>query len=709
MKNRRKAGDSTNEEKLTLGILVILLLLLTITGCQIQIARYLVSYEVDGAIYRYQMVNGDDKAVPPSVAPGKYGYVFSCWSLDGRNAFDFNTGINRDIELVALWNEKTKYTVTFSYGDGLTPDSSINVYEGEEATVPDDPVREGWKFTGWIDNDGNAFDFSTPVKGDMTLTASWKKQCTVTFTYGDGSTPDSSIKVYEGEEAAAPDNPVRGGWRFLGWLDGDGNTFDFSTPVKGDMTLTASWEKKTLYLVEFYENKASEEAYTIMEVYDGDVVSAPVVNPTGEGATFICWTDENGKTYDFSAPVTSPLKLYGKWNYRDKLTVTYHLYYQNPSDTKSEVTTKVVAYRGDRLEKPADPVRYGYKFIRWVWDSPRDSEVDFGTTTVVGNFNIYAEWEEKTKCKVTFDYNGSGKASDTKTVYEGTVIAQPDDPTYDKFYFVKWIGEDDKEFDFDEPITSDTTITAVWSEAPIYDITFDHDNGTEDTVIRLDENSDHKVPRPEDPEREGLVFKCWTLDGEEFDFDTVVSSDLTLKASWKLKDSYSIHDIGPGGGYVFYDKGEYSDGWRYMEVARSSIGYYKFGFYRTDDGENKKVGTFNEIGTGKSNTEKIVAAMGDEAYMDKEGDEKAGYAVLSCYKKDLFNNGYDDWFLPSKDELYQIYINLHIRWNVDWGHDTFYSSSEYDENYAWSQEFFFGYQHGYIRSVGQYILPVRQF
>jgi len=30
--------------------------------------------------------------------------------------------------------------------------------------------------------------------------------------------------------------------------------------------------------------------------------------------------------------------------------------------------------------------------------------------------------------------------------------------------------------------------------------------------------------------------------------------------------------IGPGGGYVFYDKGSYSDGWRYLESIPESVG-----------------------------------------------------------------------------------------------------------------------------------------
>jgi len=35
---------------------------------------------------------------------------------------------------------------------------------------------------------------------------------------------------------------------------------------------------------------------------------------------------------------------------------------------------------------------------------------------------------------------------------------------------------------------------------------------------------------------------------------------------------YHIGDTGPAGGIVFYDKGSYSNGWRYMEVAPNDIG-----------------------------------------------------------------------------------------------------------------------------------------
>jgi hypothetical protein len=102
--------------------------------------------------------------------------------------------------------------------------------------------------------------------------------------------------------------------------------------------------------------------------------------------------------------------------------------------------------------------------------------------------------------------------------------------------------------------------------------------------------------------------------------------------------TYAVGDTGPAGGIVFYDKGSYSDGWRYLESAASDqsagIGW---GSESTATGA-----TSTEIGAGKTNTETIVSVLGS-------GD----YAAKLC--SDLSLGGYDDWFLPSWNELSTMY------------------------------------------------------
>ena len=71
---------------------------------------------------------------------------------------------------------------------------------------------------------------------------------------------------------------------------------------------------------------------------------------------------------------------------------------------------------------------------------------------------------------------------------------------------------------------------------------------------------------------------------------------------------------GPAGGCIFYDKGRYSDGWRYLEAApedqSAGIQWYN-GSYVTAGA------TDTAIGTGQANTTAIVASQGSGSYAAK--------------------------------------------------------------------------------------------
>jgi len=71
----------------------------------------------------------------------------------------------------------------------------------------------------------------------------------------------------------------------------------------------------------------------------------------------------------------------------------------------------------------------------------------------------------------------------------------------------------------------------------------------------------------------GLIAWTPTTSG---DFDVTVKisdGELIVAQSFTItvedNSTYNIRDIGPAGGYIFYDKGSVSDGWRYMEAAPS--------------------------------------------------------------------------------------------------------------------------------------------
>lgn len=167
---------------------------------------------------------------------------------------------------------------------------------------------------------------------------------------------------------------------------------------------------------------------------------------------------------------------------------------------------------------------------------------------------------------------------------------------------------------------------------------------------------------------------------------------------------------------MFYDKGWETDGWRYLEAAPSDIllgdsaSYHSFGYHRTSDqGSNMTVGTGTGIGSGKENTQKLVGAMGSSVYRysSDNNTKTTQYAAKMC--AEYRGGGYADWFLPSKSELNLMYQNLKKNNLGGFSGGYYWSSSEYDANYAWYQYFDFGTQYfGYRRNGGR-VRPVRAF
>lgn len=105
--------------------------------------------------------------------------------------------------------------------------------------------------------------------------------------------------------------------------------------------------------------------------------------------------------------------------------------------------------------------------------------------------------------------------------------------------------------------------------------------------------------------------------------------------------------------------------------------------------------TGTAVGDGKSNTNKIVNAQG------KTGT----YAAYLCYK--YKNDGFKDWYLPSKDELDLLYDQRNVVGGF--GATDYWSSSESSKGKAWEQEFGGGFQFKYNKSFTLNVRAIRSF
>lgn len=133
------------------------------------------------------------------------------------------------------------------------------------------------------------------------------------------------------------------------------------------------------------------------------------------------------------------------------------------------------------------------------------------------------------------------------------------------------------------------------------------------------------------------------------------------EVSFQTNSSYALGDAGPAGGLVFYDKGFYSNGWRYMEANPADLST------GTDWGCSGSLIPGSQpsaIENGPQNTQDIVANCGG-----------ANIAARLCDNYSF--NGFNDWFLPARQELDQMYLNLHTQGLGSFnGLSTYWSSTE---------------------------------
>lgn len=178
-------------------------------------------------------------------------------------------------------------------------------------------------------------------------------------------------------------------------------------------------------------------------------------------------------------------------------------------------------------------------------------------------------------------------------------------------------------------------------------------------------------------------------------------------------DPYLVGDLGPSGGYIFYNNPNWeTDGWRYLEAApvrwngTSRDPEYIFGRVLSN-GVTVVVGTGTEIGTGKANTEALIVAMNESEHNSGTGSDETMYAAKACavYR----GGGNEDWFLPSKDELNQMHLNLNANGPAELCDYYYWSSSESSAGDAWMQRFYYGVQVPYIRYDVLRVRPVRAF
>lgn len=319
-------------------------------------------------------------------------------------------------------------------------------------------------------------------------------------------------------------------------------------------------------------------------------------------------------------------------------------------------------------------------------DAGRDTTVRRSTSyTIYGNgTDVYGSIS-----KYRFDSNGDGIFEDSSTVSREKTFTAP--ATSGSYNVILQVQDDD------ENVKNDTMVLHVNypPNAPLAAQYFNGDSSglrptlrwscsdfdNSKNILKYDVYFSQTNPpaiKVSTAQTDTFYMPSSGLAGNTTYYWGVVASDslgdTSVYENWYFIAGCRMRDTGPAGGLIFYDKGSYSDGWRYLEAApndQSTGTGTVWGCNGTEISGADSTG----VGTGAQNT--IDIGMGCLA---------TGTAADVC--ANLVLNGYSDWYLPSRDELTFMYQNLHI-----WGfggfnvHDGYFSSSELNAGQVWYRNF----------------------
>ena len=175
----------------------------------------------------------DTTVTLPGALFTRTGYTQTGWrNADGTKTYPLGGTYteNAGITLYPVWTPN-RYTITFDTAGG-SDIASITQDYGTAITAPTNPTREGYTFIGW----DKAIPVTMPAE-NMTITAKWKvNSYTITFDTNGGSTIAPITQDY-GTAIAAPANPTKEGYTFVGW-----NTEIPATMPAENVTIKAKWK-----------------------------------------------------------------------------------------------------------------------------------------------------------------------------------------------------------------------------------------------------------------------------------------------------------------------------------------------------------------------------------------------------------------------------------------------------------------------------------
>ena len=302
----------------------------------------------------------------------------------------------------------------------------------------------------------------------------------------------------------------------------------FPYKVTKDASLYVNYkENGTFYDVMFNSRGGSEVSNK--RIPEGFVITTSTLpTPTREGFDFICWCTDSKATQEVvdSTPVTDNINLYAKWE-----KSTYTLTYFVEGEEKS-----MEVKRNTKLEDITLPINEGYSFVGWYTDSKCN---EAAPTDFVMNKNtiFYTKWEVQ-KFDVLFKYGDQTLTS--QRLETGEYITKPTQKFDVNLVFHGWYSDANltTPFDFNTPVTKDTTIYAKYND--VANVNF-YNGRTDELLDNKTINYNSEVSSIIfNPTKDGYRFDGWFTDKyfrNSLNNTTKVTENMSLYAKFTKQNS----------------------------------------------------------------------------------------------------------------------------------------------------------------------------
>lgn len=429
--------------------------------------------------------------------------------------------------------------------------------------------RDGCTLVGWRISDGAGSYPIYPLgslytlRFDAVAEAYWVDDPNVLVYSLDGGSLENvrAYVLYDGEDVTlAKSGVTKDGYTFLGWRPSQDRDIAYAPGyvmgVEGSMYMEAWFvEDGTPVHTITYDANGGTASVASQKTVSGVFVKLPTSKGmVREGNTFLGWSlDRDGELYGFEdyprsamEPVTSDVTLYAVWEENDvdpedpePAPVYCNVVFDTDGGTGTYRPQRILS--GGLASRPADPELEGHVFMGWR--SLTSSQTwDFSSDRVTSDTVLKAVWQEH----FTISFEGSVAVVNISSaffdmafdiwwgdgsseVYGPSVgTASHDYGPYTSFGEVMVISRD--------AVGSYRSVLPYsvqgehWNPPVDWTVTFDPDNGEGcwDVVVDIGD----AVDEPADPVKAGHAFTGWYSEGALWDFDTVVTRDMTLTAGW---------------------------------------------------------------------------------------------------------------------------------------------------------------------------------